>query len=316
MNDQLQTSRRGRKITFYRSLQTRLILAFLAVSIIPLVIAGWLSFVQSQNALTDQVSNQLVSVRDLKAERIEAFFQLVEEDILLVSKFPVTIEAVQTFALTEDFYTVRRLGYLGNPDLVDSGQDSQYDIAHAHYHELFKEVVETMGYDDLYLVAPEGTVVYNYDKGDDFGTNLLTGAYRNTHIAVLFQRLSISTNSNEIEFTDFLHYGPSGRVPASFVGTPIIVNNQNVGVLIYQLSLDRINELVQGSTSSMGETGEVYLVGPDGLMRTDSRFSTDSTILEQTVDSLSVHQALAGETGVTQVVNYRGVSTLSAYRDL
>jgi methyl-accepting chemotaxis protein len=316
MNDQLPTVRIRRDIAFFGSLRTRLILAFLAVSIIPLVAVGWLTFVQSQNALSDQVSNQLVAVRDLKAERIEAFFQLVEEDIILVSRFPVVVEAIQTFVLTEDFYAVRRLGYLGNPDLVDSGHSTPYDIAHARYHELFKEVVETMGYDDLYLVAPEGTVVYNYDKGDDFGTNLLTGPYRNTHIADLFQRLYTSTNSNEIEFTDFPHYGPSNRVPASFVGTPIVANDQNVGVLIYQLSLDRVNELVQGRTGFMGETGEVYLVGPDGLMRTDSRFSSESTILEQNVDSLAVQQALAGVMGVDQVINYREVSALSAYRPM
>lgn len=305
-----------KNITFFSSLQTRLILAFLAVSIIPLVIVGWLTFVQSQNALSEQVSNQLVSVRDLKAEQIEAFFQLVEDDIILVSEFPVVVEAIQDFVLTDDFYAVRRSGYLGNPDLIDSGSGAPYDIAHARYHELFKEVVETMGYDDLYLVAPDGTVVYNYDKGDDFGTNLLTGPYRNTSIAELFQSLYTSTNSNEIEFSDFPHYGPSKRVPASFVGTPIVVNAQNVGVLIYQLPLDRINELVQGKTSFMGETGEVYLVGPEKLMRTDSRFSPESTIFEQEVDTLSVLKALAGEIGVTQVVDYRGVSTLSAYRPI
>ncbi len=222
MNDQLPTARIRRDIAFFGSLRTRLILAFLAVSIIPLVVVGWLTFVQSQNALSEQVSNQLVAVRDLKAERIEAFFQLVEENIVLVSKFPVVVEAIQAFSSTDDFYAVRRLGYLENSDLVDSGRGTPYDIAHARYHELFKEIVETMGYDDLYLVAPEGTVVYNYDKGDDFGTNLLTGPYRNTHIADLFQRLYTSTNSNEIEFTDFPHYGPSRRVPASFVGTPIV----------------------------------------------------------------------------------------------
>jgi signal transduction histidine kinase/DNA-binding NarL/FixJ family response regulator len=281
-----------------------------------LVVVGWLTFVQSQNALSEQVSNQLVAVRDLKAERVEAFFQLVEEDIVLVSKFPVIVEAIQAFALTDDFYAVRRLGYLGNPDLVDSSHGTPYDIAHTRYHELFKELVETMGYDDLYLVAPEGTVVYNYDKGDDFGTNLLTGPYRNAHVADLFQKLYTSTNSYEIKFTDFPHYGPSRRVPASFVGTPIVANGQNVGVLIYQLSLDRVNELVQGRPSFMGETGDVYLVGPDRLMRTDSRFSPESTILEQKVDSLAVQQALAGVTGVAQVINYRGTPALSAYRPM
>ncbi len=316
MNNKVLTTKIRRNINFFSSLQTRLILAFLAVSIIPLLAVGWLTFIQSQNALSEQVSKQLVAVRDLKVERIEAFFQLVEENIVLVSKFPTIIEAIQTFGLTDDFYAVRRLGYLGNPDLVDSGHNTSYDLAHAHYNDLFKEIVETMGYDDLYLVSPEGIVVYNYDKGDDFGTNLLTGPYRNTHIADLFQSLRSSTNSHEIKFTDFSPYGPSNRVPASFVGTPIVVDDQNMGVLIYQLSIERVNALVQGRPSFMGQTGEIYLVGPDKFMRTDSRFSPESTILEQKVDSLAVQQALTGVTDVAQVIGSRGVSALSAYRPM
>ena len=32
-------------------------------------------------------------------------------------------------------------------------------------------------------------------------------------------------------------------------------------------------------TQGMGETGETYLVGPDGLMRSQSRFTDEPTLL-------------------------------------
>ena len=49
------------------------------------------------------------------------------------------------------------------------------------------------------------------------------------------------------------------------------------------------------------------------MMRSNSRFSEDSTVLEQQVDTLTVGLALAGEEGVQYTADYRGVEVLSAY---
>ena len=48
-------------------------------------------------------------------------------------------------------------------------------------------------------------------------------------------------------------------------------------------------------------TGETYIVGSDGLMRSDSRFSETSTILSQKVDTATVTAALDGLIGPSDV---------------
>jgi len=65
--------------------------------------------------------------------------------------------------------------------------------------------------------------------------------------------------------------------------------------------------------AGMGRTGETYLVGDDLLMRSNSRFSEVSTILEARVDTATVRRALQGEYGVAFTRDYRGVDVLSAY---
>jgi len=66
----------------------------------------------------------------------------------------------------------------------------------------------------------------------------------------------------------------------------------------------------------MDVTGESYLVGPDMLMRSESRFRKDgapSSILNQKVDTTSVKSALNGDEGVLIANNYHGIPVVSAY---
>ena len=63
----------------------------------------------------------------------------------------------------------------------------------------------------------------------------------------------------------------------------------------------------------MGESGETYIVGSDYLMRSDSRFSKESTILKTRVEGATTKAALAGGTGVEIVPDYRGIPVVSAY---
>lgn len=304
-------------VTLIRSLQTRLIVSFLVVSLVPLVVVGWLTFTQSEAALQRQVSNQLSDVRDLKAERLEAFFQLVSEDIVLLAQFPVIAQATQELATAADeLYGVRLLGYLNKSTLTDSGNNTVYDAIHARYHPIFHTIVETKGYGDIYLITPTGDVIYNFDKGDDFATNLRTGSYRQTHLANLFRELATNSAPGTIKISDFVPYSPSGGVPAGFIGTPIMANGEHIGVLIFQLPLARINDVMQSQAEVIGQTGEIYLVGADKLMRSDSRLSQENTILKQTVDTPAIRQALEGQTGLEVVTSYRGPAVLSAYQPL
>lgn len=314
----MATKRLVNKLTlFFTPLQTRLILFFLAVSILPLILVGWLTFDQSRESLLEQNKEQLITVRDLKAGQLEAFFNLVREDIVLYSKMPMVTTALNRFSDVDNFYDVRSAGYLANPNLDDSGNNTAYDQAHALYHPIFREIVESRDYEDLYLVNHDGMVVYNFDKGNDFGTNLATGDYSTTHLAGLYNAL-LTASTTEVKFTDFEPYNPSGSIPTSFLGTPVIdlKTQKPLGFLIVQLPLARINDLMQSKVETIGETGQVYLVGEDKLMRTSPIINAEDIIMKQVVDNQAVQDALAGQSNVDQVINYNGVPVLSAYQPL
>ncbi|MEI8633999.1 hypothetical protein P4S72_21785 [Vibrio sp. PP-XX7] len=78
-----------------------------------------------------------------------------------------------------------------------------------------------------------------------------------------------------------------------------------IGVLIYQLSLDEMNDLMQVPID-FWRTGEAYLVGDDYFARTQTLLSQPQHFFEQKIDSLAVHKGLMGESGVATIDGFRG----------
>ena len=115
--------------------------------------------------------------------------------------------------------------------------------------------------------------------------------------------------------SDFAHYPPSGNAPAGFAAHAVEKDGKVIGVFAVQIPAEPLNALMR-FTAGMGDSGETYLVGPDGLMRSQSRFSDAPTLLETKVDNPSVRDGQSGKSGARIVADYRGIPVLSVYAPL
>jgi methyl-accepting chemotaxis protein len=200
-------------------------------------------------------------------------------------------------------------GFHLNLDKAEDG--SAYSEFHGLMHARARPFVTERGYYDFFLIGPEGDVFYTVEKEADFATNLLTGDWRASGLAEVFVRATRERKEGTIAVSDMQAYGPSDGDPAIFMATAMHDDaGQFLGVIAFQLPTDRILGMMN-YTSGMGETGETYLVGQDKLMRSDSRFTDESTVLSQAVDTPTVNQALAGEQGMSFILDYRDVEVLS-----
>lgn len=198
-------------------------------------------------------------------------------------------------------------------NIEDAGDGSAYSAAHAKLHSFAREFVTGRGYYDFFLIDMSGDIVYSVEKEADFGTNLFDGPYKDTGLADVFQRASKATSADEIVLSDFARYAPSNDEPAIFTGKLVRnINGKPLGVLALQLPSNAIADIMHFS-GGMGESGETYLVGQDLLMRSDSRFSKRSTVMDTKVDTDTVKRALEGKNGVAFTPDYRGIMVLSAY---
>lgn len=287
-----------------------------------------LSYVEAKHAVVDGQKSKLMALKETRKNQLGDYLSSIEEDLVAVASNPYTFEALRAFEngwdelgfqgnqskILRDLYITSNPHKAGEKEKLDYAKDqSLYSKAHASYHPWFRSFLYAREYYDIFLIDPQGNLVYSVFKEADYATNLNTGEWKDTDLAHSFRAARDSGVEGEKFFFDFKSYAPSADAPASFISTPINAKNGKLqGVLIFQMPIGRINSIMQ-SAAGMGETGETYLVGEDFLMRSDSRFSEESTILKTKVEGETTKAGLKGESGVEIVKDYRGIHVVSAY---
>ncbi len=153
--------------------------------------------------------------------------------------------------------------------------------------DYFKTYTDVYGYYDLFLINPDGHIFYTVAKESDYGTNLITGEYRDSNLGALFRSVSAS---GRVEISDIEPYAPSGDAPAGFIAAPVFIDGNLESVVALQIATGQIDAIMQ-QAEGMGESGESYLVGRDLLFRSNSRLTTEDTLLQVEVNTKGVQES-------------------------
>lgn len=227
----------------------------------------------------------------------------------------------------------------------DAGDGSAWTKANSQYNAYFRSIVEHFDYEDALLIDRDGTVVYSAYKGPDLGTNILTGPFSGGELTDAYKRAMRSNSPDYVAVSDFGSYQASNE-PTAWLVSPINDDGELEGALALQFPISRLNQIMtfneNWAYSGMGQTGETFLVGDDGLMRSDSRLFVedpeayqadvteagtslavsdaairqDTTVLIQPITSEAVARAQRAETGTLVERDYLGNETLQAYAPL
>ena len=209
---------------------------------------------------------------------------------------------------------------LGQKETLDAASDStEFSRLHAKYHPVIRSYLQKFGFYDIFLCDLEsGDIVYSVFKELDFSTSLTTGPYKNTNFARAFRLAAAAESRDEFYLVDYESYTPSYEDAACFVAAPIFDGNTKIGVALFQVPINRITSIMNERTG-LGNTGETYAVGGDGLYRNDSRFldqlQTRTTILnpEFKVDTVGTRSAFQGASDTRIIRDYRNTPVLSSW---
>ena len=152
------------------------------------------------------------------------------------------------------------------------------------YQASFETVVRRNRYEDLILIDDEGTLVYSFYKGWDFGTNVFKGWQRQAQLRNVFLGAWYvplpepdQASVDHVMISDLGRYPGAYDAPVLFMGCAITNRSGGrVGVLVHQISSKQFTDIVSFDQHwqdvGLGRTGEAYIVGPDRKLRTESRF--------------------------------------------
>ncbi|PLX66240.1 MAG: hypothetical protein C0603_12605 [Denitrovibrio sp.] len=303
-------------------------------------IAAQESTVAAVEELTDGYMNIEEYFEDTEAQTEADLKKMYENEYL--NRINYDIPRAQSKRATADYLpksfkgrALQQLFIYSNPEPVGKKENfikshliSPYSTAHLMYHNSFLEVLHDFNLYDVLLVDTEGNVVYSVFKEKDFATNLEDGVYSNSGLADTYKKLK-SKKKGDVVFTDFFPYEPSLNMPSAFLGTPVSIEGEVLGYMIYQLPKEQINIITNFKGKydevGMGKSGQVALIGTDMYMRNDNRFidkikgknkavaSSGTTVGVLKVKSKAAKGATEGKSGNEIIQGNLGSKVLTSY---
>ncbi len=265
---------RGVRFTIARKLG----LLFVAVSVLPIAIIGFMSYSISKAALQKQVLEELTAISHGRELAIAIYLEDYQESAAAFASdghIRDTLEAIaQKGRDSKDLGRTLSL-YLRNEKMV-----------------LYQEIYE------IFVLNSRGTVIASSDENqigiDKSHDEYFTGGKKKPHIKDAY--FSRSTGKESLAFSAPLTNRRTGKL---------------MGVLVTRVETKTLNRIT-GEREGLGETGEVYIVNKNGYMITHSRFQKD-TFLKQRVDSEPVRSFLNQDKEMAGIyTDYRGRQVLGA----
>lgn len=304
-------------------ISTKLVINTVIVAVFSVLISttliGWMVYSCADDFLEHIATERFIALRDAKIDQIRNYYNTTAKQVL-------------TFA---NDYTIVKVMH-------------DFNSVDKKFNQIIKRHKEKFQYGDVLLADPKtGNIIYSAMKEADYTTSLINGPYATTPIGEAFKQANATLEKDFVAITDFAAYAPINNNMAAFLATPIFAeDNTKIGVLIVRILPTYINNVMtnngQWEQSGWGKTGESYLLGHDGIMRTDSRFfvedsagyikemkklGVDERILQliqtkqttiglQSITSVGAQNVIARNTGVSFYRDYRNQPVIATYAPL
>jgi methyl-accepting chemotaxis protein len=290
-------------------LSVKMILFCLLVGIVPLAGMAGYSLHNASVSLKEQSFSKLVSLKEAKSHELDGLTELWNRDITMYS---------------EAKYVYSGLVRLRDIIFYAAQPGKPMDLTNEDYVHALKRVapdfapwVKVRGYADALVLDDTGRIVFSMAHGKELGEDVAKGPLAKSQLLDAWKRAL----KGETVFIDFAPYGPLNGLPCAFIAAPIRRYGEGIeGVAMLRIPIEAVNKVMR-TRAGMGETGEAYLVGPDGLMRSDLHSDPGGhSVVASFADpqagamgSEPARLALDGESGRMDSVDYRGRDVLAAY---
>jgi len=264
----------------------KLIINFFVLSLLPLVVIDTLFYSLAKDALIGRTFEQLTFVRVEKSTRINSFMEQRVYDLKNI---------------VSDKGTVHELETLKNQQLTSVFDSPTSSV----YTRFLTTYLRTAGcYTSVtYFVPEKMPYVVELDslEPNNYQTNWIQQLYKEIGNSEAFVIKELTSEEHPKTWQILLAGG-------------VFHEGEKVGMIILAMPLEVFSRIMfeDNPMNGLGKTGESYLVGPDFLMRSTSRFN-ENAVMQIPSRTVGVELALADSAGTGIFKDYRGVRVLSSF---
>ena len=272
------------------ALWKKLMMLFLATSIVPIGIISYLTYRSAKIDLQRKIYSELTALATAKKDHITQLLKLRQEQLLLIAHNHLYIKALEK--INQKY-----------PDTYQLKADMKKALRHQ------SEIVGS--FYRVSIIDANGKIVAStHDKnlGKDLSKN------------------DVFMNGMKGLYLKDFHFEPDTKEkkPVYTIAAPIIdeTNNTPQGVVVVTIKAVVITEILT-DYSGLGKTGEILLgkrIGDDVVFLNSLRFDPDAALkLKLSIHSehgLPILLGTSGQDGIIETNDYRGVAVLAAYRHI
>ena len=303
----------------YMRFRHQILLLLLSIILIMMVAAVLVAVPAAFTAQQRITFDRLNSVSNLKTLWVMREFNELKRGLVALSDNVAVVDEVRFINKVlprpgGDQQLIKRLRKLDQrADLLAGDRLSLYWQSYRRLYANFRYIENSFPGSEVLLVRPgDALVIFNLLGGERFMDRLNGASHSRLPLYKCYQRALASPE--DVVFEDY-NAGSTDSVQRACAAKALMVDEEVVAVLIQEFSGDLINNIMS-LRPGLGETGETYLVGPDKLMRTESRFGGAASIMAQFVDSRAVREGLSGFAGSSITTNYRGAQVFSVWQPI
>ena len=262
------------------SLTQILILWFLLLALIPMCLVTWISYEQARQNLTLGAIQEIQLAARTKHNFIRNWFDYRFMDLSIQAENRDNLLLLQYLISGLQHSGQKPSDYVKTADWLQriTGKENALASLLSNYDYIY----------DIFLIDPEGNILFTLVRENDLGTNLLHGPLADTLFADAMRQ---SRQSGRAVFSDIERYAPSNNLLAGFLVTPLAKDGEAEisGMLAIQINMERIFRLMSDGQEDAAGLRH-YIVGENRRLRTT--LGKEDEILNREIDSQQVRQWL------------------------
>ncbi len=254
------------------SIKAKMIFSVLLISALCIIITVTISYNSSKNSLSQMAQDQLSSMRAISKKRVSSHFERTKTFTGLLSNDRLTEGLF--LAYESAFFAA---GYsMGKDQHLTADAFKKLDET---YLSKTNELIQSYELANFFLVNINGQILFSA-KPESYaylaGRSLTNGELKGTKVYDCVKKASDS-KSKDVYFVDYQYLPQFNRTMAFYCANVFaefahvsegINKGDFLGTVVTEVDTNAITNFLS-SREGMGETGQTFLVGNDGLLRSD-----------------------------------------------